>query len=170
MTKATAETTRTRPAGRKPGGSTWKPAQAGRPTGTGQDSRQADQGPEQVSLNDRWLSLLDCPPAPVHAGGEFDWRPTAVSRIMLLVADCKRWGDEIIGQWIEENWERWGVIHRHLSETEAFIADAVPDVPEKRIKAAAREITIGWIEFRMLERGTASEFRQRLAAAWRKLR
>jgi len=116
-----------------------------------------------------WAGLLDCP--PVRRDLEtFDYRPTAVSRIMLLVADCKRWGDETVARWIEENPDRWGVIHRQLNETEAFLSSGLPGIPEKRIKAAARECVVGWLQFRMLEKGTIREFRARLAAAWERLR
>ncbi len=136
-----------------------------KPTGTGQDSRQADQGPD---LDRIWATALDLP--PVRQDLEtFDHRPTAVSRIMVLVADCKRWGDETVARWIEGNPDRWGVIHRHLNETEAFLSDAVPGVPARQVKAAARECCVGFIQYRLLERGTISEYRARLAAAWRKL-
>ncbi len=170
---------------RKPSGTTTRRtgnplARAGRPMGkdrpaqqtgdTRQDSRtrQADQaGPDRIDLDSRWAAALDCP--PVRQTGEFDYRPTAVSRIMLLVADCYRWGDEKTARWIEGNWERWGIIHGQLQETERFIADCLPDTPKTRISQAARLATISFIEYRLLERGTIREFRARIEAAWRKL-
>ena len=146
-----------------------RPAQQTGDTRQDSRTRQADQaGPDRIDLDSRWAAALDLPPAQAQPD-RFDFRPTQCFQIHLLMQEAARWGDTAVLRFLNENPDSWPGVWRQFQDTLAMMADCCPGAPEKQVRAVARECVIGWIDYRLLERGTIREYRTRIKAAWRKL-
>jgi len=146
-----------------------RPAQQTGDTRQDSRTRQADQaGPDRIDLDSRWAAALDCPPVQAQAA-TFDFRPTQMAVIHSLIETAGRWGDTAVLRFLNENPDSWPKVWRQFQDTLAMMADCCPDVPTGQVRRAARLIVVGWIDYRLLERGTILEFRARIEAAWRKL-
>ncbi|HQL63488.1 MAG TPA: hypothetical protein PLQ35_14460 [bacterium] len=146
---------------------TWGAATSTRPAAQ-PSTRSTRRKPAGPDVDQIWATALDSPPVRQEPAG-FDYRPTQMTVIQRLIEAAHQWGDRAVSEFLDRNPDRWPVVWQQLRETERLITDCHPDADRARVTAAARLATIAWIEFRLLEKTTITEFRARLAQAWKRL-